>query len=514
MQKGSPAPVVTSVNEEKGDRQKYASDSEIHSDLEESAPIAIPWSYKWIALLCVVAFPVGQTWTGSALGPLKNTLRIELGITNTQFGVISSADAIINSIWPIIGGMLLDWYGPDIIAPICTIVIFVGSIISACGININAWRMLTGGNILMGFGIAVLDSATQKFFYHWFGSSGLALAFGLESAVSKTVGLVSQLTAIPIKNGTGWYGWVFWISVVFCGFSVLVTFTYLLFVRYFVPKSMHLTSLRSQALLESKSMGKFRFRLSSLTDLPWAFWMLPMTQLLQSGAAGGFDTSSSDLIRMKGYSEEVSAYLSSADYVLPIVLSPVVGLLIDRYGHRFHYVALAPIFWIICCSLLGFTDLHPLVALVFSSLAGTINSMPLQICIPLLLGGDQGKIGTAFGVWRAFNNSGSTIMDIVFGVLQDGTEDMGYDRVLKMAIGLKAWAFFLGLFYIFIDYTKLGKGMTMTLKQREARESQIVDRKNDPLTSRAVKPWITYTALAELISIIIVAWVVFIKYLM
>lgn len=37
-------------------------------------------------------------------------------------------------------------------------------------------------------------------------------------------------------------------------------------------------------------------------------------------------------------------------------------------------------------------------------------------------------------------------MDVVFGVLQDDTADMGYDKVLKLAIGLKAWAFMLAIF--------------------------------------------------------------------
>lgn len=114
-----------------------------------------------------MAFPIGQNWTQASLGPLKNTLRNELGITNTQFGVITSADAIVNSIWPITGGILLDWYGPNVAIPLCTIITLVGSVISAAGINVANWRMLTGGNILMGFGIAVLDSAQQKLFYHW-----------------------------------------------------------------------------------------------------------------------------------------------------------------------------------------------------------------------------------------------------------------------------------------------------------------------------------------------------------
>lgn len=134
---------------------------------DPEVPVRIPWTYKWLALLCVVTFPLGQNWTQASLGPLKNTLRNELGITNTQFGVISSADAIVNSIWPIIGGIFLDYYGPNVITPMCTVVSLVGSLISAAGINIGNWRMLVGGNILMGLGIAVLDSAQQKFFYHW-----------------------------------------------------------------------------------------------------------------------------------------------------------------------------------------------------------------------------------------------------------------------------------------------------------------------------------------------------------
>ena len=68
---------------------------------------------------------------------------------------------------------------------------------------------------MMGFGTAVLDSAQHKLFYHWFGVKGLALAFGLESAVARTVSLVSGMTTIPIRDNTGWYGWVFrfWVKL-------------------------------------------------------------------------------------------------------------------------------------------------------------------------------------------------------------------------------------------------------------------------------------------------------------
>ncbi|KAF7557483.1 hypothetical protein G7Z17_g725 [Cylindrodendrum hubeiense] len=450
----------------------------------------IPWSYKWLALLCIVSLPIGHTWTGSALGPLKNTLREELGINNAQFGVISSADAFVNTVFPIIGGLILDWWGPNLVTICCTSVILVGSVVAAVGVQINLWRVLVSGHVLMGFGIA--------FFYHWFGVSGLAFAFGLENAIANTVSLVSGMVAIPIKNGTGWYGWTFWIPVFFCVFSLAVNIAYVCFERFVIPARFRLTPGREKAIAEKHLSKKGKFSWNVLFSLPWAYLMLPATQLLQSGAAGGFSTSSADMIFMKGFSEEVAGYLATAQKILPIVLSPVVGLAIDRYGHRFHYVATAPILWIIACSILGFTDLHPTVALVFSSLAGVINAMPLQICIPLLVA-DQAKIGTAFG------------MDVVFGALQDDTDGGGYEKVLLVAIGIKAWAFFLALSYIFVDFRFLGKGMTMTLKQREAREAEIVDRDADPLTKRTSKPWFTIMTFGLLIAIIASAWAVFLS---
>jgi MFS family permease len=133
-------------------------------DNEAFNPLRIPAKYKWTALCLVIALPIGHTWTGSALGPLKNTLREELGINNTQFGVISSADAFVNTIFPIVGGLILDWWGPNIVTLCCTSVILVGSVVAAVGVQIGLWRLLVSGHVLMGFGIAVLDSATQKVF--------------------------------------------------------------------------------------------------------------------------------------------------------------------------------------------------------------------------------------------------------------------------------------------------------------------------------------------------------------
>jgi hypothetical protein len=108
-------------------------------------------------------------------------------------------------------------------------------------------------------------------------------------------------------------------------------------------------------------------------------------------------------------------------------------------------------------------------------------------------------------------------MDVVFGVLQDDTADMGYDKVLKLSIGLKAWAFALGLFYILVDFRFLGKGMTMTRAQRQAVERDIVatgtPSEQHPLTRREAKPWMNIATGCLLAGIVASSWTLFIKYL-
>ena len=96
-----------------------------------------------------------------------------------------------------------------------------------------------------------------------------------------------------------------------------------------------------------------------------------------------------------GYTEATAGFLQSGSTVIQVridypgqrhgsnrqvVMAPIFGYCVDRWGHRFHYVALAPLLWITSCALLGFTDIHPMVALVFASLAGVINSAPLREC--------------------------------------------------------------------------------------------------------------------------------------
>lgn len=106
-------------------------------------------------------------------------------------------------------------------------------------------------------------------------------------------------------------------------------------------------------------------------------------------------------------------------------------------------------------------------------------------------------------------------MEVVYGVVQDGTENMGYGRVLIVSNIIKSVGFFIGVAYIIVDFKKLGRGITMTRAQREAAEAEVApeDRESHPLTKRNVNKGMTLYVMAALGAMIATGWTLFLKYL-
>lgn len=115
-----------------------------------------------------------------------------------------------------------------------------------------------------------------------------------------------------------------------------------------------------------------------------------------------------------------AGYTSAIGQILPIVLSPLVGALVDLYGYRMHYVTATGVIYVLVYVLLQFTQVHPLVPLIVSSFSLSFNALPFLASIPLLVP-DQKLFGTCFGLWYSFQQAGQVITDIAAGAIQDAT---------------------------------------------------------------------------------------------
>nr|AOR51678.1 MFS general substrate transporter [Phaffia rhodozyma] len=384
--------------------------------------ICHPWRYKGPALACILLLTLGSNFAGSALSPLKSTLIKELKINNAQYGVISSASSLINAVLPIFSGIAIDYYGSSWGSMVSSIFIFIGAILGGVGASTKSYGLIVGGQIIMGFGSTTIETAQSKLYTHWFrgtakGSVGvLALVYGLDIGIGRVYNVVGKATAVPIQISTGSWTWSFWVPAILCGVTVFINAAYVVFerrlpARHQIVTGRMLSAESEKAGVKSPHGPGFKGALNKAWDvitlsirlIPAAFWILPLTQLLQAGTVNAYTSNLADIIKVTRFSSTLTAgYTSAIGQIIPILLTPVIGFLFDLYGRRTAYISFTAALWVLVFGLLGFTSVHPMAPTILGSVALAFNSIPFIASIPLLVP-SQASIGVAFGIWKCFN---------------------------------------------------------------------------------------------------------------
>lgn len=162
--------------------------------------------------------------------------------------------------------------------------------------------------------------------------------------------------------------------------------------------------------------------------------------------------------------------------------------------------------------------MHPLAPILISSFTLSSNAITFLCAIPVLLG-DDALLGTAMGVWKAFQNANSTIMDVAAGAIvscperhpltsqQDKSSNDSYNAVIYFIIAIKCVEFILGPIYDYLDGRWLGHSLRMPEQKRVAFRAKAVESELD-LPGWRVNKKVLYFVLAQLTCMIIVAYVV------
>ncbi|GAA5848456.1 hypothetical protein JCM8547_004519 [Rhodosporidiobolus lusitaniae] len=511
-------PAVTADN---GNNEKSSSKAESIATTDAGGqiiqPIA-PWRYRGPILGLVIFFELAVYWA-SGMSSIKAIIKKELGVNNAQYGVISSASSLINSIVPFFSGALLDYYGAEICSVVASSLIFIGYLIAAIGATTGSYPALVVGEVLSGFGDITVRTSQLKISAHWFKGSHLGLVLGLAIAVQRTIGVVSKAAAVPLSDN-GWYHWFFWIALILQALALTLNTIYYLFERripqqYRAPRGRDVvTKAREQGEPRSLKQTVSRFW-SSIWLLPAFFWFLLITQLFQNGVVIAFQTLSADMIRViRETSATKAGWVSAVGQVPVIIITPLVGIFFDRVGYRVHWIAASGVGWIIIFCLLAYTELDPIGITMLQSIPYGFNLIPLQAVIALSVG--PLLQGSAQGAYQALVNSGTVIVSIAAGAIQDGSPKgkHNYDRVLIFLLAIKAWDVVAGLIYVFLDKTSLNSILSRSNKQQRQYDAKVVAGEVVPPETPMLEPkkkW-TATALGVMAAQLVAAWVVYLKY--
>ncbi|KAK1623558.1 hypothetical protein BDP81DRAFT_475555 [Colletotrichum phormii] len=211
------------------------------------------------------------------------------------------------------------------------------------------------------------------------------------------------------------------------------------------------------------SIGKLIVLTAKATAVPmrdatsfwgWALWIPAI-----AGVVGGFSGLNADIIKeTRGSTAQLAGYTSAVQQVIPVICAPLIGSYFDFFGHRMVFVT---------------------------------------------------RTGTRIRNLEVFNNAGSVIVDMIAGRLQDITPGGTYERVIAFFVAVKRLEFCLGLFYGILDRKYLSGILSINNKKRMKLEKE---GKLEDCVGRKPSKGYTTAGIGLVCSLIIIAWVLFIKY--
>lgn len=202
--------------------------------------------------------PIGSHFSATALSAIKSELKTNLGIDNTRYGVLSSSVSIINTLFPILGGIFIDMFGSIWGTIVVNIFVIIGSLLTALGAKYTSFPLMVVGRVVFGIGSGLIVTMQESLLSKWFRTQSLAIAIGLQLSISRLASFLGTIASNPVAQDTGDWVWPFWLALILCGFSMVMNIIYALIVRHLSGNNV----LNKKDVMKLKAKKSFSFALS------------------------------------------------------------------------------------------------------------------------------------------------------------------------------------------------------------------------------------------------------------
>ncbi|KAI7886498.1 MFS general substrate transporter [Lichtheimia hyalospora FSU 10163] len=490
------------------------------ADSENDMFIKASWQLKVIILLCMLALPVGCHYLEATVGTLKTALKSNMHINNTQFGILVSSVTLVNTVLPLLAGVFIDdlsSLGSIRGTTLVSVVIFIGSIFVSIGSSRSSYPLMVTGQVIYGLGGGMIVTMQEGILSRWFRDRELAIVIGILLCCARLTKWAAKMVCYPIVYSTGSHAWPLYVATILCGAGVVMNVIY-----WFVmvrngwatlngkeiaqPKHKYLNrfgrqnravtpapsrrmsssvmsqitdSVESTTRAESVS-SKFKFSYKLFLYVPGTFWMIPWIQLIMSSVLSSFDDVATEFVEFRFQTTSIMAgYQSSLTQVVPIVVAPIMGIVVHRYGKRITNLFFATLVLITSMILLSYTYATPAAGMIIFSLALALGPVSVLSSTSLLL--PHELAGTGMGLHKCANNIGTTIVAVLVGYVQDLTyhdgnpdDDMRdlqneYNGVMALYLGMACCSTLVVSIFWLMDRKLLGGWLQADKKERDKR---------------------------------------------
>jgi len=404
----------------------------------------------------------GNYYIYDSISPLADLLKVQLGFSDSNIGLLNAIYSFPNIIMVLVGGLIIDRIGTRTSVIIFTALIMLGAVVTA--VTGNLWLMASG-RLIFGLGAESMIVAVTTVIARWFKGKELSFAFGLNLTVARLGSFLALNSPTWGKSLYEYWQSPLWITV-YAG-----VFAFLCVVVYFF---LDLYTAKNYSLPKEGSQDKIIFK--EIFQFPKSFWFITALCVTFYSAMFPFQTFAIKFFQeAHGTSREVGGNLSSILTLAAMVFTPLFGLLSDKIGKRSLLMMFGSLLIIPVYLMMAYKVGKPDVMLESDFIHITISffdidaAIPLYLILPMAMMGiafslvpavmwpsvaiivDQSKLGTAYGLMTMIQNIGLFGFNLLIGFANDIS---GASAAIPAGYNPGMWIFsilgFLGLLFAFL----------------------------------------------------------------
>ena len=435
---------------------------------------------RWTVLILVALMMFFAYMFVDVMSPLKSLVEESLGWDSGVFGTYAASEYILNVCgFLIIAGIILDKLGVRFSGILAAGLMVFGAGLkfmavsewfqatSFCGWLDSWWvempgsaKMASLGFMIFGCGCEMEGTNVSKILAKWFKGKEMALAMGLEMAIAR-LGVFAVMWIAPIISAQ--FGGSILAPVGFCGALLMIGL--INFIVFGVMDRKFDSQLVAAGLATEEKSPEDEFHISDLKAIFTSkmFWIVSLLCVLYYSAIFPFQRYATNFLEETLLIDAASAArLFSCFPVLAMVMTPVLGIFLDRVGKGASMLMAGSVIMIVCH--LSFAFLLPLfpqkwfALLLIVVLGVSFSLVPAALwpSVPKII--DEKILGSAYCLIFWVQNIGLCLVPVLIGSLRESTGNYFVPMLVFSCFGVLA---FILSIYLKAEDRKKGYGLEL-----------------------------------------------------
>ena len=434
---------------------------------------------RWTALVLIALMMFFAYMFADVLSPLKSTLESLRGWDSTTFGTYAGGEYFLNvfCFFLIFAGIILDKMGVRFTGVLSASLMVIGAFIKYIGISawfqdtafcawLGSWwtsfpasaKLATLGFMVFGCGCEMAGTTVSKAIAKWFKGKEMALAMGIEMAIARLgVFAVMWLSPAIAKAFPDTLG-----SPVLFGVLLLVIGLISFSVFTIMDKKFD-GQLAEVGQSDDSKADEFQVKDLGKIFSSKMFWIVAILCVLYYSAIFPFQKFATNFLEETlAVEADFAARLFSVFPILAMVLTPALGIFLDKKGKGATMLMVGALIMVVCH--LGFAFVLPLykaswlaVGLILI-LGVSFSLVPAALwpSVPKII--DEKILGSAYCVIFWVQNIGLWGVPLLIGAVNKATGGYTVPMIIFASFGVVALIF---TFLLKVEDRKKGYGLEL-----------------------------------------------------